>query len=272
MIFERLWVCFCFRCLWPGWSGNGGVRCAVAPLLLKTAMTVAVILALAEPVFESRDRKVALAALVDTSASITRCRSGARKLAAAANGKRPRLESPGRHSVRPSSPRADRRKKRDPACRAPPERTGAAPISNRPSARLWPRCRRGTIHRLVLLTDGNENEGAATRAAWQAQQLGVPIDTIALAGRTQPQLQTQAVGVPGAVFTGEHFPGRSDHLFPARHPGHRRTGGGRQGHRHPSGHARGGRKPRPHPHQPERRRSHRSERQSAGAGHGRIAL
>src|SRR5207302_2293764 len=64
----------------------------------------------------------------------------------------------------------------------------------------------GTIHRLVLVTDGNENEGAATRAAWQAQQLGVPVDTIALAGRVQPQLQTEAVGVPGMAFTGEPFP------------------------------------------------------------------
>jgi uncharacterized protein YegL len=64
----------------------------------------------------------------------------------------------------------------------------------------------GMIHRIVLVSDGNENDGAATRAAWQAQQLGVHIDTIALNGRTQPQLQTQAVGLPGTVFTGEHFP------------------------------------------------------------------
>ena len=62
------------------------------------------------------------------------------------------------------------------------------------------------LHRIALITDGNENDGAVTRAAWQAQQLGVPIDTIALAGRAQPQLKTEAVGIPGAVFTGERFP------------------------------------------------------------------
>ena len=62
------------------------------------------------------------------------------------------------------------------------------------------------LHRIALITDGNENSGAVTRAAWQAQQLGVSIDTIALAGRPQPQLKTEAVGIPGAVFTGERFP------------------------------------------------------------------
>jgi Ca-activated chloride channel family protein len=64
----------------------------------------------------------------------------------------------------------------------------------------------GTIHRIVLITDGNENEGSATRAAWQAQQLGIPVDTIALPGREQPKLKTEAIGMPGSVFTGERFP------------------------------------------------------------------
>ena len=38
------------------------------------------------------------------------------------------------------------------------------------------------------------------------QQLGVPVDTIALQGRPQPLLKTEAVGIPGAVFAGERFP------------------------------------------------------------------
>src|SRR6266566_533719 len=40
-------------------------------LLLKAGMMAAVILALAQPVLSIRDRKVALAVLVDTSASVT---------------------------------------------------------------------------------------------------------------------------------------------------------------------------------------------------------
>jgi hypothetical protein len=61
------------------------------------------------------------------------------------------------------------------------------------------------LHRVLLITDGNENSGAVTRATYQAAQIGVPVDTIALAGRAQPRIQTQAVGLPGAVFTGEKF-------------------------------------------------------------------
>ena len=76
----------------------------------------------------------------------------------------------------------------------------------------------GMLHRIALITDGNENDGAVTRAAWQAQQTGVPIDTIALTGRSQPQLKTEAVGIPGAVFTGERFPVDLNDLFPARRP------------------------------------------------------
>ena len=31
----------------------------------------------------------------------------------------------------------------------------------------------GMLHRIALITDGNENDGAVTRAAWQAQQRGL---------------------------------------------------------------------------------------------------
>jgi len=44
------------------------------------------------------------------------------------------------------------------------------------------------------------------RAIWQAQQLGVPIDTVALAGRPKPGLRLEGVTVPGQVFSGERFP------------------------------------------------------------------
>ena len=62
------------------------------------------------------------------------------------------------------------------------------------------------LHRILLITDGNENEGALTRAAWQARELGVPVDAIALAGRDRPKILTEAMGLPPMVFTGEQFP------------------------------------------------------------------
>ncbi len=71
MIFERHWALalLLIPLLWMAWEWRRQAR--RTPLILKTAMILAVILALTEPVLETRDRKVALAALVDTSASIT---------------------------------------------------------------------------------------------------------------------------------------------------------------------------------------------------------
>ncbi|MCS7316622.1 MAG: VWA domain-containing protein, partial [Bryobacterales bacterium] len=44
------------------------------------------------------------------------------------------------------------------------------------------------------------------RAAWQARQLGVAIDTFALAGRPRPQLRLDSVSMPAQAFAGERFP------------------------------------------------------------------
>src|SRR5437868_9295483 len=64
----------------------------------------------------------------------------------------------------------------------------------------------GMVTRLLLISDGNENLGSVSRAIWQAQQLGIPIDTIPLAGRPKPGLLLESVSVPGQVFSGERFP------------------------------------------------------------------
>jgi Ca-activated chloride channel homolog len=205
MIFEHLWVLLFLPIplAWTAWAWKRQLR--LAPLLLKTGMIVAVILALSEPVFESRDHKVALAALIDTSASITdqdlsRESSLLRQMERARGGNR--LE------VIPFA-RTPRALSNEEVASRVVRTAGAAGRGTNlesPVRAALAALPAGTIHRLVLVTDGNENEGAATRAAWQAQQLGVPIDTIALAGRVQPQLQTEAVGVPGMAFTGEAFP------------------------------------------------------------------
>jgi len=62
------------------------------------------------------------------------------------------------------------------------------------------------VPRLLLISDGNENLGSVARAIWQARQLGLPIDTVALAGRPKPGLRLESVTVPGQVFSGERFP------------------------------------------------------------------
>jgi len=64
----------------------------------------------------------------------------------------------------------------------------------------------GMVPRLVLISDGNENLGSAARAIWQAQQLGVPVDTVPLAGHPKPNLLLESISLPGEVFSGERFP------------------------------------------------------------------
>jgi uncharacterized membrane protein len=63
----------------------------------------------------------------------------------------------------------------------------------------------GMVPRLLLVSDGNENLGSVARAIWQAEQLRVPIDTIALAGRPKPGLRLDSISIPGQVFSGERF-------------------------------------------------------------------
>lgn len=58
------------------------------------------------------------------------------------------------------------------------------------------------VPRIVMLSDGNETEGDAVRAALQAD---VPILTVPLATRTDPEVQVSQVSVPAQVREGEPF-------------------------------------------------------------------
>ena len=176
-------------------------------LLLKTLMFAAVVLALAEPQIDIQDSKVATIVLVDTSAGVSSADLvRASEIATAIERAR------GRHWVR-----------------VIPFARGGRPLGDGESDKTW-RFRhtagesgRGTniegavrdgiasvpsgmVPRLVVISDGNENEGSAARAAWLARQLNIPIDTYALTGRTQPLLRVDAVSVPTIAFAGEKFP------------------------------------------------------------------
>src|SRR6185312_2694787 len=47
----------------------------------------------------------------------------------------------------------------------------------------------GRIPRLVLISDGKENEGSSARAIAQLQRLGIPVDTFSLPGRPENGLR-----------------------------------------------------------------------------------
>jgi uncharacterized membrane protein len=63
----------------------------------------------------------------------------------------------------------------------------------------------GLVPRVVLISDGKENRGSVARAAALFQQLRVPVDAYALAGRAKPELTVESVTMPAVAFTGEKF-------------------------------------------------------------------
>jgi Ca-activated chloride channel family protein len=64
----------------------------------------------------------------------------------------------------------------------------------------------GYLSRLVLVSDGNENQGSAARAIAELQRLHVPVDTIPLAGRSRDLLRLESVSMPHTAYDGEQIP------------------------------------------------------------------
>jgi len=64
----------------------------------------------------------------------------------------------------------------------------------------------GYIPRLVLISDGNENEGSSARAVEQMRRLQVPVDTIALHGRPTTDLRLDSLSIPHIAYAGEQIP------------------------------------------------------------------
>ena len=174
-------------------------------LITKALMLVMVALALAGPVLSWQERKVALAVVADTSASLSgkdlAREQNILKQIDSAKGSNELEVIPFARSPRDLTSAETGYKLAATAGAAGNGTNLEAPVRNALASLPT-----GMLHRILLITDGNENEGALTRAAWQAKELHVPIDTIALAGRDRPQILAEAVGLPPAVFTGEQFP------------------------------------------------------------------
>jgi uncharacterized membrane protein len=175
-------------------------------MLLKAGTFMAIIAALAGPRIAFYDNKVAVAVLADTSRSLTR-QDLERASSIATQIERAR----GRHwtEIIPFA-----RTARKPG---PQERgkswslqytagdTGRGTDLEAAIREAIGTLPAGTVRRVVLISDGNENLGSAARAAWQAQQLGIPIDTFSLSGNPPPDLRVDSVALPSLVFSGERF-------------------------------------------------------------------
>ena len=196
MTFMHPWVLA--LCLFPvAWLF---VARRTTALVLKAAALAAILLALAEPVLRYDDRNVAVAVLADTSASLTPedLEAASRVIGAIERerGGNSVIVLPFARNTRHLNGKLDY---------APGDESRSTNLEaaiRDGIAALPP----GAVLRVALITDGNENSGSVTRAAWQAQQLGIPLDTFPLSGRKRAGLRVDSISAPAQVFSAERFP------------------------------------------------------------------
>ncbi len=76
----------------------------------------------------------------------------------------------------------------------------------------------GYLPSFLLISDGNENEGSVLRAIARLQRLQIPVDTIALGGRSGSGLRLESASMPHRAFSGEEIPLDLTIISPARTP------------------------------------------------------
>jgi Ca-activated chloride channel family protein len=191
--------------LWLAYSWRNVTRHLT--LILKALSFVVILLALAEPTITLAQTKTGVVVLVDTSASITpddlahassivadvaRHKHGNwMKLVPFARDTRtilPEETSAGLRLVNTSSEAGNgtdfETALTDSVAMVPP----------------------GHIPRIVLISDGNENEGSTSRAIAQLQRLHLPVDTISLSGRPKTGLRLASLSMPREAYAGEQIP------------------------------------------------------------------
>ncbi len=207
MTFERSWVLFLLALplMWVGFEWTRTHR--RAGLLLKALCFMAIILALAEPTLTLPESKLAVAVLVDTSASasdtdLKRASDLAEKLTDA-HGRNWMQVIPFARSTRALDKKEKASTLRLASTTGEQGRATDLEAAVREAIAAMPG---GLIPRVALISDGKETQGSLARAAWQARELGIPIDTYALAGRAKPSLRLESITIPPSSFTGEQFP------------------------------------------------------------------
>ncbi len=207
MTFDRTWALFLLilPLAWALYEWRRTPR--HIGLLLKAITFMAILLALAEPRIAISETKMAVAVLVDTSASVTQADlSLASDLATAIDRNRGRNWTRIIPFARLSRNAENGEKPKAWALKHTPGEAGRGTDLEAGVREAIAAMPEGLVPRIVLVSDGNENRGSIARAAYQAQQLGIPIDTVPMAGRPQSALHLDAVSVPTLTFTGERFP------------------------------------------------------------------
>ncbi|MBI1353408.1 MAG: VWA domain-containing protein [Acidobacteria bacterium] len=183
--------------VWAFWESRKTDRWV--GLALKAVAAALVLLALAEPQWTRETRRLAVAVLLDESSSIPTTQleqeqSWLEELRGAAGGAELRPLSFA-DTVRRGGPELD-------------EEVALLRGTNleaglRDALAALPEGRSG---RIVLASDGLENEGSVERAVYQARRRGVAVDVVPLPGRAKPDLLLDGVSIPSQAFVGEQFP------------------------------------------------------------------
>jgi Ca-activated chloride channel family protein len=207
MSFDRPWVLLAalLPLVWA--AAEWRRQAARGRLALKALALAAIAVALAGPVLQVFESKMAVAILADTSDSVSPADlDRASEIAGsieAARGRNWTTVIPFSQEARPADPAEHGRKWNLKYTPGQAGRGTDLEAAIRDGIAALPA---GRVPRLVLITDGHENLGSVARAAWQARELGIPIDTYALHGRPKPELNVESVGAPVYAFTGERFP------------------------------------------------------------------
>jgi uncharacterized protein with von Willebrand factor type A (vWA) domain len=176
-------------------------------LLLKAASFALIAAAFSEPVLRMPETKTGVVVLADTSASISdqdlqREQALVKTMA----------ESVGRNWMR-VIPFARRARDLKPAEVQGGWRLERTSDENGKSTDLEAAIREGIsavpngrIPRLVLISDGKENEGSSARAIAQLMRLGIPVDTFSLQGRSESGLRILSTSVPHVAYASEEIP------------------------------------------------------------------
>lgn len=176
-------------------------------LLFKSVSFAAVALALSEPSITLPETKIAAVILVDTSASITHD-DLARASSMVANMQRQK----GRNWMKVLPFSSETRNL------SPGEASGAWRFVQTSNDLLGGTNFEAALNaalaaipsdynpRIVLLSDGNQNEGSSARAIAELQQEHVPVDTISLNGRPTTALRLESLSIPREAYAGEQIP------------------------------------------------------------------
>ncbi len=197
----------CLAAEWWFFGRNKRTAWRQIPIALKAAALAVILLALLQPRLNMPDSRTAAVLLVDTSKSIT-----PKDLDRASSLVGEIAKKQGRNWLRivPFSSHARPLEAKEMAhgVRLVPTSDDSGNSTNFEAAisDTLSAMPSGYVPRIVLMSDGNDNEGSTARAIAGLQQLHVPVDTIPLTGRWTGGLRLTAVSMPKTGFAGEQIP------------------------------------------------------------------